>query len=91
MFRPVASVAQGNEIRIRIISRMAAFFSVMYLQVATTSAGLAGPIISAQDFLSELVVLLGLKPNAPALWKTRHRQCLGIEVVVRAASIENND
>ena len=67
MFRPVASVAQGNEIRIRIISRMAAFFSVMYLQVATTSAGLAGPIISAQDFLSELVVLLGLKPNAPAL------------------------
>jgi hypothetical protein len=73
MFRPVASVAQGNEIRIRIISRMAAFFSVMYLQVAMTSAGLAGPIISAQDFLSELVVLLGLKPNALVLWETRHR------------------
>lgn len=72
MFHAVASVTQGNEIRIRIISRMAACFSVMYLQVATTSAGLAGPIISAQDFLSELVVLLGLKPNAPALWRTRH-------------------
>jgi hypothetical protein len=45
----------------------------MYLQVVTTSAGLAGPIISVRDFLSELVVLLGLKPNAPALWRTRHR------------------
>ena len=91
MLNAMASVTQGNEIRIRIISRMAAFFAVMDLQVVPTSAGLAGPIISAQDFLSELVVLLGLKPNALALWKTRHRSCLGIEVVVRAASIENND
>jgi hypothetical protein len=67
MFHAVASVTQGNEIRIRIISRLAAFLAVMDLQVVTTSAGLAGPIISAQDFLSELVVLLGFKPNAPTL------------------------
>jgi hypothetical protein len=77
MFHAVASVTQGDEIRIRIISRMAAFFAVMYLQVVTTSAGLAGPIISTQDVLSELVVLLGFKPNALALWGTRHRSSLG--------------
>jgi hypothetical protein len=77
MFHAVASVTKGNKVRIRIISLMAAFLAVMYLQVATTSAGLAGPIISAQGLLSQVDILVGLKPGALAHWGTRRRSFLG--------------
>jgi hypothetical protein len=59
--------AQCNQILFRVIAALATKFLVMELQVLPGAADLASPAIAMQHVFEELIVQLGIKPQARAL------------------------
>jgi hypothetical protein len=62
MYLFMASSAEGDQVRFGVITRMAAKFLVVNLQIRSRAARLAAPAVTAQNSLPELMVLFGIKP-----------------------------
>jgi hypothetical protein len=77
MYGMVAICAECHEIQIGISAPLAAPFAVMHMQVSAAAAALAAKAVSSKHFATPQFVFFRVKPNALALWGTRHRLSLG--------------
>jgi hypothetical protein len=64
----VALGAKGYEILKRIVPQSAPWLNVMHLKIFHAPARLTTPAVSLQDFVAELAISFGLKPQAGALY-----------------------
>ena len=63
----MATSAKGNQIRGVIVALLTAQLFVMNLQVLPRTTDLASPVIASQYLFSQLVIHLGIKPQARSL------------------------
>jgi hypothetical protein len=64
----MAGIAQRDQVLLRVITRVAAKFFVMNLEIRHRAARLASPAVAAEYLVAELFVKLGLKPHRRSLW-----------------------
>jgi len=74
----VALGAQGDQVRVVIISLLAAPLLVMDLKFLSGTANLAFPAIALQYLSSQLVVRLPIKPEARLLGKNPVHEAFGV-------------
>jgi hypothetical protein len=55
---------EDDQIQFGVITTMAAKFFVVNLQLRSGAARLASPAVTTQNFLPELMVLFGIKPES---------------------------
>jgi hypothetical protein len=60
----MAYAAERNQVLLAIVTGMTTEFFVVNLKIGHGAAGLASPAIPAEYLLTELVVQLGIKPQA---------------------------
>jgi len=60
----MACSTEGDQVRFGVITRMAAKFFVVNLQIRSGAARLASPAVTTQNFLPELMVVFGIKPQS---------------------------
>jgi hypothetical protein len=63
----VALDTKGHEIFGRVITQSASWPNMMDLKILHSPAQLATPAVSLQDFLTELAISIGIKPQPRSL------------------------
>jgi len=68
MLSGVACSAKRNQILLRIIAGLATEFFVMDFKIGPIATRLASPAVATQHLTAQIVVLVGIEPQAGVFW-----------------------
>jgi hypothetical protein len=80
MKRAMTLCAQRDQVVVSVLARSASELSVMYFKVFKTSAVLAPPLITAQDFQAKTGIQILVKPYNGTFWLERAHEVIWFAV-----------